>query len=242
VVIAIIAILAAILFPVFGRARENARRSSCQSNLKQIGLGMLQYSQDYDEKLVAHNYGNTGYNASDPAPATEKYKWMDAIYPFVKSEQVFSCPSHAFSATVNPYVYYKRLGTDGLPATSSAYYGSYGINHAAYNVATNVTSPAGNEVSGGQKYPTLSSAASPSTTVWVTEISDNYRMEWDKGAKTISTSSPRKLDNVIERHLDTICTLFMDGHVKSIKLDYYLDPSTTNTTAGVYKNLTLEED
>ena len=52
VVIAIIAILAAILFPVFGRARENARRSSCQSNLKQIGLGLIQYSQDYDEKLI----------------------------------------------------------------------------------------------------------------------------------------------------------------------------------------------
>ena len=51
VVIAIIAILAAILFPVFARARENARRSSCSSNLKQIGLGIVQYTQDYDEKL-----------------------------------------------------------------------------------------------------------------------------------------------------------------------------------------------
>jgi prepilin-type N-terminal cleavage/methylation domain-containing protein len=53
VVIAIISILAAILFPVFARARENARRASCQSNLKQIGLAMIQYSQDYDEKTVA---------------------------------------------------------------------------------------------------------------------------------------------------------------------------------------------
>ena len=52
VVIAIIAILAAILFPVFARARENARRASCQSNLKQIGLGLIQYSQDYDEQLT----------------------------------------------------------------------------------------------------------------------------------------------------------------------------------------------
>src|SRR5471032_329947 len=48
VVIAIIAILAAILFPVFARARENARRASCQSNLKQLTLGILQYTQDYD--------------------------------------------------------------------------------------------------------------------------------------------------------------------------------------------------
>ncbi|MDH7569634.1 MAG: prepilin-type N-terminal cleavage/methylation domain-containing protein, partial [Armatimonadota bacterium] len=51
VVIAIIAILAAILFPVFARARENARRSNCASNLKQIGMGIRQYSQDYDERL-----------------------------------------------------------------------------------------------------------------------------------------------------------------------------------------------
>ena len=51
VVIAIIAILAAILFPVFARARENGRRAACQSNVKQILLGMMQYTQDYDEHL-----------------------------------------------------------------------------------------------------------------------------------------------------------------------------------------------
>jgi len=51
VVIAIIAILAAILFPVFARARENARKSTCQSNLKQIGLAFMQYAQDFDEML-----------------------------------------------------------------------------------------------------------------------------------------------------------------------------------------------
>src|SRR5512137_1152715 len=50
VVIAIIAILAAILFPVFAKAREKARQSSCQSNLKQIGLAFMQYAQDYDEQ------------------------------------------------------------------------------------------------------------------------------------------------------------------------------------------------
>jgi prepilin-type N-terminal cleavage/methylation domain-containing protein len=94
VVIAIIAILAAILFPVFARARENARRSSCQSNLKQITLGSIQYSQDYDEKVVQacmlritlrHKYGK----GSTP----ERYKWNDAIFPYVKSEQIFVCPS-----------------------------------------------------------------------------------------------------------------------------------------------------
>ncbi len=52
VVIAIIAILAAILFPVFARAREKARQASCQSNMKQIGLGLMMYAQDYDERVV----------------------------------------------------------------------------------------------------------------------------------------------------------------------------------------------
>ena len=57
VVIAIIAILAAILFPVFAQARENARKSNCQSNLKQIGTGILMYAQDYDEVSPPPTYG-----------------------------------------------------------------------------------------------------------------------------------------------------------------------------------------
>jgi prepilin-type N-terminal cleavage/methylation domain-containing protein/prepilin-type processing-associated H-X9-DG protein len=82
VVIAIIAILASILFPVFGRARENARRSSCQSNLKQLGLGILQYSQDYDERM--------------PSGARARYftaGWSGQIWPYVKSKQIFACPN-----------------------------------------------------------------------------------------------------------------------------------------------------
>ena len=56
VVIAIIVILASILFPICDRARENASRSSCQSNLKQIDLGLMQYTQKYDERLPAKSY------------------------------------------------------------------------------------------------------------------------------------------------------------------------------------------
>ena len=91
VVIAIIAILAAILFPVFARARENARRASCQSNLKQIGLGIAQYTQDYDEKFP--------YVVTDTAdPATPVFcssdtLWSDVVQPYIKSTQVFICPS-----------------------------------------------------------------------------------------------------------------------------------------------------
>jgi prepilin-type N-terminal cleavage/methylation domain-containing protein/prepilin-type processing-associated H-X9-DG protein len=80
VVIAIIAILASILFPVFGRARENARRSSCQSNLKQIGLAMAQYQQDYDERTLV-------------VDEDAGYTWFNPVQPYIKSTQVFRCPS-----------------------------------------------------------------------------------------------------------------------------------------------------
>jgi len=53
VVIAIIAILAAILFPVFSQAREKARQASCVSNMKNLGMGMMQYVNDYDEAFPA---------------------------------------------------------------------------------------------------------------------------------------------------------------------------------------------
>ena len=90
VVIAIIAILAAILFPVFARARENARRSSCQSNLKQIGFGILQYSQDFDETLPR-------MFVAEPGPVYRH--WAQIIQPYVKSTQVFDCPSQDYKWT-----------------------------------------------------------------------------------------------------------------------------------------------
>jgi prepilin-type N-terminal cleavage/methylation domain-containing protein/prepilin-type processing-associated H-X9-DG protein len=83
VVIAIIALLAAILFPVFARARENARRSSCQSNLKQIGLGFVQYNQDYDSRYPMASYSTGATNGA----------WPTLLQPYIKSSQVFKCPS-----------------------------------------------------------------------------------------------------------------------------------------------------
>src|ERR1700761_6313935 len=82
VVIAIIAILAAILFPVFAQAREKARAISCLSNEKQLGLGVIQYEQDYDEKAPG---GLNGYGGGSG--------YAGQIYPYVKSAQVFKCPS-----------------------------------------------------------------------------------------------------------------------------------------------------
>jgi prepilin-type N-terminal cleavage/methylation domain-containing protein len=104
VVIAIIAILASILFPVFARARENARRASCQSNLKQIGLGIMQYTQDYDERIPNATGGGTGGAAMDGGwtyfstwpydPDTQQFDpSRGSLYPYVKSTQIYICPS-----------------------------------------------------------------------------------------------------------------------------------------------------
>jgi prepilin-type N-terminal cleavage/methylation domain-containing protein/prepilin-type processing-associated H-X9-DG protein len=104
VVIAIIAVLAAILFPVFARARENARRASCQSNLKQIGLAVVQYTQDYDEKYPMHNPDDPiGYNAIvwDYATST-RLNWNDAIQPYLKNWQIYRCPSAPKNSTYPP--------------------------------------------------------------------------------------------------------------------------------------------
>src|SRR5690606_3137964 len=99
VVIAIISILAAILFPVFARAREQARRASCASNFKQLGMAMLQYTQDYDERFPpfsqgAGNVGFQGFNGADGA------RWGDVIYPYIKNTQIFDCPSGTKTMTV----------------------------------------------------------------------------------------------------------------------------------------------
>ncbi|RYX85947.1 DUF1559 domain-containing protein [bacterium] len=92
VVIAIIAILAAILFPVFARARENARKASCMSNLKQIGLGLMQYSQDYDEKFPNNGQYGTGSTGNNYA-TNNNGNWMRGVQPYIKSWQIFLCPS-----------------------------------------------------------------------------------------------------------------------------------------------------
>jgi prepilin-type N-terminal cleavage/methylation domain-containing protein/prepilin-type processing-associated H-X9-DG protein len=81
VVIAIIAILAAILFPVFARAREKARQTSCLSNLKQIGLGVMMYAQDYDEK---YNFAYT---------INPTVTWPNLLMPYIKNADLFTCPS-----------------------------------------------------------------------------------------------------------------------------------------------------
>jgi prepilin-type N-terminal cleavage/methylation domain-containing protein/prepilin-type processing-associated H-X9-DG protein len=249
VVIAIIALLAAILFPVFARARENARRASCQSNLKQIGLGLLQYAQDYDEKLVNNSYGS-----SKESNATTDYKWMDAIFPYVKSEQVYTCPSDTPETvgSVTYYPQYKRNTT--LTADSAQYFGSYGMN-AAYP-QTSVDEYAGPGLNGGAP---LSIVADPAGTVWIADsaldadaaeaVYGKYRFNFlVSGSSLAFSGTPLQGEFTAasygglfrERHLDTLNVLYCDGHVKAMKLTKLFVKRTTAPT--LYSSFSVGSD
>ncbi len=97
VVIAIIAILAAILFPVFARAREQARKTACLSNTKQLGLGFMMYAQDFDESLPSVWFGD-GPGRSWPWvvwPGSVDWNgvFTHAVMPYIKNKQILQCPS-----------------------------------------------------------------------------------------------------------------------------------------------------
>lgn len=84
-VIAIIGILTALLFPVFAKAREQARKASCASNLRQLGVALLLYVSDHDQKLPTM--------AAKPTVTPDLPRMPDVLWPYTKSQQVYACPN-----------------------------------------------------------------------------------------------------------------------------------------------------
>jgi prepilin-type N-terminal cleavage/methylation domain-containing protein/prepilin-type processing-associated H-X9-DG protein len=192
VVIAIIAILASILFPVFARARENARRASCQSNLKQIALAVMQYTQDYDEKFPLVVVAASSISPNNP------YGWADALQPYAKSTQLFQCPSEIEGATNDP--------KSTAPGYSDYWYNRMlsGQSQAAIDsVSQTVLNGDGNGNSSQYNTNGCNSVASGLT------------------ASTACTNNPPILSmgstNMLGRHLDGANFSFADGHVKWLK-------------------------
>jgi len=125
VVVAIISLLVAIIFPVFGTVREKGRQTTCTSNLKQIGMGMLQYSQDYDE-METYSYFCVQSNGNF------EYTWSDAIYPYVRDADVFDCPDDLFVPTSGSFEEFLPP-TASNPTASEYAPGSYLANSSFRN-------------------------------------------------------------------------------------------------------------
>jgi len=143
VVIAIIAILAAILFPVFQKVRENARRASCESNVKQLCLAVTQYVQDSDEQYP------TASDAPDPN-RNGRRGWGGKIFSYVKSTNVYLCPDDPTTSTTN---------LEGGGAAEIDYPVSY-----AYNLNE------ANSSGGGHDGASLSKNTAPANTVQIFEV------------------------------------------------------------------------
>ena len=184
VVIAIIAILAAILFPVFARARENARRSSCQSNLKQIGLGIIQYVQDYDEKMPPR-----------VVLTTPTQSWRVIIQPYVKSTQLFACPSNTGNSLTTT-----DDGGTFMPR-------SYSINGAT-TPTIGGTAPSENSFGAS-----LAAIQSVSQVILVGETDAG----WAFPEMRVGGTGPEFATNMFKGHLGNSNFLFVDGHVKALK-------------------------
>jgi prepilin-type N-terminal cleavage/methylation domain-containing protein/prepilin-type processing-associated H-X9-DG protein len=117
VVIAIIAILAAILFPVFAKAREQARKTACLSNMKQIGTALLMYSTDYDGYFpVRYGSGNPG----DFENGVQR-SWKNMLLPYIKNTDIFKCPSNP-SARKGDWIWNGAKSTDGYFAGGYSMY------------------------------------------------------------------------------------------------------------------------
>jgi prepilin-type N-terminal cleavage/methylation domain-containing protein/prepilin-type processing-associated H-X9-DG protein len=236
VVIAIIALLAAILFPVFARARENARKSSCANNLKQIGLGIAQYTQDFDEQFILGGWsvGGTNPPLSDSNPG----RWYAMLYPYTKSRQVFICPSR------NNYA---PGFSNGVPTNA----GGYGLNQniIGYNGASralaDIPKPAETSMcvdtaqlqdAAATEYDTLkyvNMQTGPSDWQWRPPTS------WTGGAQYPGTCDATSRDSCrrpVPRHMEGMNVSYVDGHVKWVSATNFFGPLPTGWAYGDSRN------
>ena len=186
VVIAIIALLAAILFPVFARARENARKTSCMNNVKQISLGIMQYTQDWDEMFM-----------KDVAVAAGYVGWADRVQPYLKSLQLYQCPSEGTRPT-----------STQLP-TNTQYVDYFYSRHIAFNPAA------------------LADLTAPSQTVMLGDAISGDAGNRTGGCDYSNTSGGGTGGGCLAsnyakmpmgiRHLDGAIYAFADGHAKWYK-------------------------
>ncbi len=201
VVIAVIGLLAAMLFPAFGRARANARRSSCQSHLKQVALGIKQYLQDFDERfpLIVQGQETTPplYAFNSP-PALG---WAELIGPYLKNTQIFQCPSEAAPQDTS-------VGPIQVSAPDAGYTDYF------YNKVIGGTAGNASEDPGSPLVPRLEAQLTfPSNIILLTGCGSGGSSNTTSGADP-QPPAGTPVAPFGGRHLSGLNFAFADGHVK----------------------------
>jgi prepilin-type N-terminal cleavage/methylation domain-containing protein/prepilin-type processing-associated H-X9-DG protein len=222
VVIAIIAILAAILFPVFAQAREKARSTSCLSNQKQIGLGVLQYVQDYDETFPPAAYVGPRPAAVTtpvalPAGGPAVLTVYDLVQPYMKNIDIFICPSYKPGLD-----WYSRLGA--LWSGGFRYVG-YVPNFGVFG--ENLCGGGGMPALKGGYTPVVSLAATAFPTETILFFDGTHRNE--VATPTVKLATPNFLADA--RHNDGSNMSFSDGHAKWFR--FGANPAPNQFTTAV---------
>jgi prepilin-type N-terminal cleavage/methylation domain-containing protein len=219
VVIAIIAILAAILFPVFAQAREQARKTSCTSNLKQIGLALMMYKQDYDERFPASGqlpHGGAWGPRSDACGGGlirlmgGGLQWF--LNPYIKNDGIFRCPS-------DDGINYWARNSNTHSWSTAPYWGkptSYMFRHSfdrnngqGGGGGGGVCSPEGTDTHIGM---TDAGVGNPADIIVMFEVS-----AWHAEKVSIFTGVPPV---PLPPNTRTIQCAFADGHAKVFRLNY----------------------
>lgn len=240
VVIAIIAILAAILFPVFAKAREKARAISCLSNMKQLGLSTMQYTQDYDETLPAgwgEPDGSNMWRIGIQPYAQKNLANAATPYAGVNATNIFKCPNIRNEAPTH-YGYNANQLTGWAdppgPGNASSPGRSEAEIHRPANLvlyaeaggnmdrATGAADPNMNQGAGTCNLTTFTGDCGPfnfNPDVWREE----WSCDWDFGIPGVgggSWNSPSSGGNgyrrPIPRHTGLVNVVFVDGHAKGI--------------------------
>ncbi len=196
--IAIIAILAAILFPVFAQAREQARRITCTSNVRQLTTSFLMYAQDYDETMPSQENGS----GHDFAEAHE------LLQPYVKSKQIFFCPDRT---STNCASLDKDLGNRCLGYAPN--FGIYSYQNGNGIFHQRVDSVDGNSLWVGRS---LSDFAAPASCILQGDTNDSQMYTLSPYFQTNDGTTPSAA-----RHGGRYQFSFVDGHAKSIKMKAY---------------------
>jgi prepilin-type N-terminal cleavage/methylation domain-containing protein/prepilin-type processing-associated H-X9-DG protein len=194
VVIAIIAILAAILFPVFAQAREKARGASCLSNLKQAGLALSMYTQDYDETTLPQLTG-AGY-------------WYTTIQSYIKNWNMMMCPSRSDTVC-------KDANNPFTPRCIGYGYNDGFISDTGYGLSYTQTKDAqGNTLRAGRP---LAAITAPADCVAFGDTYDNpgYSAAMDNNMSRLADGASSKG----LRHMQAFNYVFADGHAKTIHIE-----------------------